>query len=137
MSTTINVSNDVTRIFDKTETLTGAYSVEHADSGKTFFLNAANGAAISMPALKAGANYKFVVAAAFDTSDWVITPSDADKLEGCLTVNGAAVDVDAADTITFELGAENIGDFVEITCDGSTWFVTGVGLNASSITAAG
>jgi hypothetical protein len=137
MSTTINVSNDVTRIFDKTETLTGAYSVEHADSGKTFFLNAANGAAISMPALKAGAHYKFVVAAAFDTSDWVITPSDADKLEGCLTVNGAAVDVDAADTITFELGAENIGDFVEITCDGSSWFVTGVGLNASSITAAG
>jgi hypothetical protein len=137
MSTTINVSNDVTRIFDKTETLTGAYSVEHADSGKTFFLNAAAGAAITMPALKAGANYKFVVAAAFATSDWVITPSDADKLEGCLTVNGAAVDVDAADTITFELGAENIGDFVEITCDGSTWFVTGVGLNASSITAAG
>ena len=137
MSTTINVSNDVTRIFDKTETLTGAYSVEHADSGKTFFLNAANGAAISMPALKAGAHYKFVVAAAFATSDWVITPSDADKLEGCLTVNGAAVDVDAADTITFELGAENIGDFVEITCDGSSWFVTGVGLNASSITAAG
>ena len=137
MSTTINVSNDVTRIFDKTETLTGAYSVEHADSGKTFFLNAAAGAAISMPALKAGAHYKFVVAAAFDTSDWVITPSDADKLEGCLTVNGAAVDVDAADTITFELGAENIGDFVEITCDGSSWFVTGVGLNASSITAAG
>ena len=137
MSTTINVSNDVTRIFDKTETLTGAYSVEHADSGKTFFLNAANGAAITMPALKAGAHYKFVVAATFDTSDWVITPSDADKLEGCLTVNGAAVDVDAADTITFELGAENVGDFVEITCDGSTWFVTGVGLNASSITAAG
>jgi hypothetical protein len=137
MSTTINVSNDVTRIFDKTETLTGAYSVEHADSGKTFFLNAAAGAAISMPALKAGAHYKFVVAAAFATSDWVITPSDADKLEGCLTVNGAAVDVDAADTITFEEGAENIGDFVEITCDGSTWFVTGVGLNASSITAAG
>jgi len=137
MSTTINVSNDVTRIFDKTETLTGAYSVEHADSGKTFFLNAAAGAAISMPALKAGAHYKFVVAAAFATSDWVITPSDADKLEGCLTVNGAAVDVDAADTITFELGAENIGDFVEITCDGSSWFVTGVGLNASSITAAG
>jgi hypothetical protein len=137
MSTTINVSNDVTRIFDKTETLTGAYSVEHADSGKTFFLNAAAGAAITMPALKAGAHYKFVVAAAFATSDWVITPSDADKLEGCLTVNGAAVDVDAADTITFELGAENIGDFVEITCDGSSWFVTGVGLNASSITAAG
>ena len=137
MSTTINVSNDVTRIFDKTETLTGAYSVEHADSGKTFFLNAAAGAAITMPALKAGAHYKFVVAAAFATSDWVITPSDADKLEGCLTVKGAAVDVDAADTITFELGAENIGDFVEITCDGSSWFVTGVGLNASSITAAG
>ena len=137
MSTTINVSNDVTRIFDKTETLTGAYSVLHADSGKTFFLNAAGGAAISMPALKAGAHYKFVVAAAFATTDWVITPSDADKLEGCLTVNGAAVDVDAADTITFEEGAENIGDFVEITCDGSTWFVTGVGLNASSITAAG
>jgi len=137
MSTTINVSNDVTRIFDKTETLTGAYSVEHADSGKTFFLNATEGAAISMPALKAGANYKFVVAAAFATSDWVITPSDADKLEGSLIVAGAAVTVDAADTITFVASAENIGDFVEVTCDGSTWFVNGVGLTSGSITAAG
>ena len=134
MSTTINVSNDVTRIFDKTETLTGAYSVEHADSGKTFFLNAAEGAAISMPALKAGANYKFVVAAAFDTSDWVVTPSDAGKLEGSLVVAGDAVTVAAGNSFTFELGAENVGDFVEVTCDGSTWFVNGVGLTGSSIT---
>lgn len=133
MSTTINVSNDVTRIFDKTETLTGAYSVEHADSGKTFFLNAAAGAAISMPALKAGAHYKFVVAAAFATTDWVVTPSDAGKLEGSLVVAGAAVDVAAGNSFTFELGAENVGDFVEVTCDGSTWFVNGVGLTASSI----
>tara|TARA_R100000951_G_scaffold20296_1_gene17066 strand:- start:939 stop:1352 length:414 start_codon:yes stop_codon:yes gene_type:complete len=134
MSTTINVSNDVTRIFELNETLTGAYSVLHADSGKTFFLNAAAGAAISMPALKAGANYKFVVAAAFATSDWVITPSDAGKLEGSLVVAGDAVTVAAGNSFTFELGAENVGDFVEVTCDGSTWFVNGVGLTGSSIT---
>ena len=133
-TTTTNVSNDVTRIVELNETLTGAYSVTHADSGTTFYLNAANGAANPMPALQAGAFYKFVVAAAFDTADWVVTPSDAGKLEGSLVVAGSAVTVAAGNSFTFELGAENVGDFVEVTCDGSTWFVNGVGLTSSSIT---
>lgn len=132
-TTTTNVSNDVTRIVELNETLTGAYSVTHADSGKTFYLNAANGAAITMPALKAGAFYKFVVAAAFDTADWVVTPSDAGKINGTIIVNGASVNKSAADTVTFELGAESLGDFVTFSCDGSNWFVSGTGNSAVSI----
>lgn len=130
-------SNDVVRIFDKNETISAAHTVTPADSGKTFWLNAANGAAISLPALKAGLNYKFIVAANFDTSDWVITPSDADKINGTIVVNGASVNADATDSVTFELGAESLGDFVEFYCDGSNWFINGVGNSASSITTTG
>jgi hypothetical protein len=135
MATT--VSNDVRRIFEKTQTLTGATTLTAADSGKTFWLNAANGAAISLPALKEGAYYRFVVAANFDTSDWVITPSDADKINGTIVVNGASVNADATDSVTFELGAESLGDFVEFRCDGSNWLINGVGNSASSITTTG
>jgi len=133
----IDISNDVQRIFRKDQDLTGATTLTNADSGKVFYLKAAQGAAVTLPSLRAGANFRFVVAQAFDTSNWVLTPADADKLEGSLIVAGAAVSVDAADTITFVASAENIGDFVEFNCDGSTWFVNGVGLTSGSITAAG
>ena len=135
MATTI--SNDVLRIFEKTQELTGATTLTHADSGKIFWLKAAAGAAITMPALKEGVYYRFVVAQNFATTDWVITPSDADKISGTIVVNGASVNASETDSVTFELGAESLGDFVEFRCDGSAWLINGVGNSASSITTTG
>lgn len=134
MATTI--SNDVIRIFEKTQELTGATTITAADSGKTFWLKAANGAAITLPSLKAGAYFRFVVAQAFDTADWVLTPADSGKINGTIVVNGASVNASAGDSVTFELGAESLGDFVEFRSDGDNWFINGVGNSASSITSA-
>jgi hypothetical protein len=130
-------SNDVLRVYGKQEAINGtAKTLTVADSGKTFLLSG-TGVNITLPStLKAGITYKFIVAGAFAT-DFVID-GGADKIFGSILEAGAATETaDAADSITFEDGTETVGDFAEITCDGTNWYVFAVGKNAASITAAG
>ena len=135
MSTTVTFSNDVTRIFEDVETLAAAQTLTAADSGKTFILSAAAGATITLPALKAGIHFKFIVGAAFATTDWIIDSAEGDNIEGLLIVNGASVVASGEDQINFVNSAETVGDHVEFACDGTNWFVTGAGNSAGSITA--
>ncbi|MAJ57538.1 MAG: hypothetical protein CMI74_05660 [Candidatus Pelagibacter sp.] len=132
MATTI--SNDVVRIFPKQETLTAATTLTAADSGKTYLISG-TGYTVTLPAPFAGFSVKFIVAAAFSTDTVVQTPADnRDTLNGGVIVNGAIVESDATDRVTFEDGAESIGDFIEITSDGTSFFLFGNGNASSSIT---
>tara|TARA_R100000654_G_scaffold1692_3_gene6194 strand:- start:1586 stop:1996 length:411 start_codon:yes stop_codon:yes gene_type:complete len=132
MATTI--SNDVTRIFPKMETLTAATTLTAADSGRTYLISG-TGYTVTLPAPHAGFNVKFIVAAAFSTDTVVQTPADnRDTLNGGVIVNGAIVESDATDRVTFEDDAESVGDFIEISSDGTSFFLFGNGNAASSIT---
>jgi len=135
MATTVTFSNDVTRIFEDVETLAAAQTLTAADSGKTFILSAAAGATITLPALKSGIHFKFIVGAAFATTNWVVASAEASKIQGVLVVNGASVDAADEDQINFVATAETIGDHIEIICDGTDWYASGVGSQAGSITA--
>lgn len=122
---------------EKTVIVDAAKTVKASESGTTFVLDAAAGAAITLPSLAAGLSYKFVVGAAFATSDWVVSSAEGDNISGNLIVNGAAVPAAAEDNITFELGAESIGDWAMFVADASNsqWIVTGIGNLATSVTA--
>ena len=131
MATTI--SNDVVRIFPKQETLAAATTLTAADSGKTYLISG-TGYTVTLPAPHAGFSVKFIVAAAFSTDCVVQTPADnRDTLNGGVIVNGAIVESDATDRVTFEDGAESIGDFIEISSDGTSFFLFGNGNAASYI----
>lgn len=134
MATTVTYSNDVTRIFEDVETLAAAATLTAADSGKTYILKAAAGATITLPALKSGVHFKFIVGSAFATSDWVIDSAEGDNIEGLLIVNGASVVASGEDQINFVASAETVGDHVSLHCDGTNWFVSGAGNAAGSIT---
>jgi hypothetical protein len=136
MSTTFtSVSNDVLRQVGVTETLTGATTLTAEDSGKVFILNAAAGAQVTLPAVAdaAGQNYRFIVGALFATTAWTIKAA-SNKIQGGVIVD--SVNVPAADenTITFSASADTIGDFVELNCDGTNWYVFGLGTSAGAIT---
>lgn len=135
MATTVTYSNDVTRIFQDVETLAAAKTLTAADSGKTYILKAAAGATITLPALKSGVHFKFIIGSAFATTDWIIDSAEGDNIEGLLIVNGASVVASGEDQINFVNSAETVGDHVEFACDGTNWFVTGAGNAAGSITA--
>ena len=136
MSTTYNfVSNDVTRQVGLVETLTGATTLTAEDSDKSFSLNAAAGAQITLPAVatSAGFRYRFTVAALFATTAWTIKAA-TNKIQGGVIVNSVNVPGADENTITFAHAADTIGDFVELNCDGTNWYVFGLGTTAGAIT---
>ena len=117
----MSTSNDVVRERSKFVTVTAAKTLISADSGDTFILNAAAGAAITLPALESGLKFKFIVGALFATTDWTIV---------CSVLVPAANET----TISIELAADTIGDYLEIECDGTNYYINGVGAQAASIT---
>jgi|TARA_S200002703_G_scaffold71885_1_gene62318 hypothetical protein len=133
MATTI--SNDATRIFKKVEALTAGKTLIGADSGKVFILNATGGGTVTLPALKSGANLKFIIGATEPTTDWIIDSAEGDNIDGILVVNGASVAAIEEDQINFVASTAVAGDYIELECDGSNWFVNGVGSAAGAITA--
>lgn len=136
MSTTYNfVSNDVTRQVGLVETLTGATTLTAEDSDKSFILKAAAGAQITLPAVatSAGFRFRFTVGQLFATTAWTIKAA-SNVIQGGVIVNSTNVPGADENTITFSASADTIGDFVELNCDGTNWYVFGLGTAAGAIT---
>ena len=136
MSTTYNfVSNDVTRQVGLSETLTGATTLTAEDSSKSFILNAAAGAQITLPAVatSAGFKYRFTVGALFATTAWTVKAASA-IINGGAIVNSVFVPSANRNLITFSASADTPGEFVDLECDGTTWYVSGNGASAGAIT---
>ena len=129
-----HVSDDVMRIFDDYELVSASASLNLSDSGKLFKISG-TGYTLTLPAPSAGWKAKFIVSGAFSTDFVVQSPaSNRDTINGGVIVNGAIVEADAVDRVTFEDDAESIGDFIEIHSDGTNYFLFGNGNAASSIT---
>jgi hypothetical protein len=136
MSTTyLAVTNDTERQLANVEAVTGATTLTAEDSGKVFILKAAEGAEITLPAVatSAGLRFKFIVGLAFATTNWKVK-TDENVIEGSVLVNGAHVAGVNENTISFVASAESIGDFAELVCDGTNWYVNGSGVTAGAIT---
>ena len=133
-------SNDVLTMLQKTETVAAATTLTAADSGKVYILDAAAGATITLPALADGLRFRFVVGAAFATTNWVIASAEGDNINGIIADMGSTVaGVPAAgeDQINFVNSAETIGDYVDLICDygNSQWLVSGMCTANGGITA--
>ena len=115
------------------ETIAAAKALGYGDSGKTFILSAAAGAAITLPTLLSGLHFKFIVGSAFATTNWTLV-SSTDVIEGYAAVNYATIPAVNENTISFVATAETIGDSVELVCDGTSWHVSGNGSTVGSIT---
>jgi hypothetical protein len=136
MSTTyLAVTNDTERQLAVVEAVTVATTLTAKDSGKVFILKAAAGAQITLPAVatSAGLRFKFIVGQLFATTDWTIKAA-TNAIEGSVLVNGAHVAGVDENTISFVASAESIGDFAELVCDGTNWYVNGSGVTAGAIT---
>lgn len=136
MSTTLTtVSNDDLRQVGQVETLSAAATLTAEESGKLLILSAAAGAQVTLPAVatSAGYKYRFVVGLAFATTAWTIKAATS-KIQGGVIVNSVNVPGADENTITFSASAETVGDFVELNCDGTNWYVSGLGTSAGAIT---
>ena len=116
------------------KSLTAATTLSYSDSGVTFNLNGGTGFAITIPAVKNGISFKFVVGATFGT-DYVIT-APTGTLNGNLLEAGLVQLCAAKTTLTLEDGVEALGDNLQLRSDGVSWFVTGTFSVANSVTPA-
>jgi len=99
------------------------------DSGKTYFLESTVARTITLPAVKAGLKFKFI--ATDTTADSSIATSEGTALlkggaecgDAYLTLAGTTIIVEAA-------GA--VGDWLEMVCDGTYWYVSGHGSHDAS-----
>ena len=122
--------------YNMVETLSGAVTVTAKDSGKLFLCTAATVTLPSASAAGAGWHAKFVVATVTTSNNYVITEltsSDTDKIVSHMSI----LEIDDGDDglhsaahtiITFEATPAK-GDFVDITCDGSFFYATGLGVS--------
>lgn len=137
LSSTLDVTGQVT-LKETAGSITGTTStITTADSFTTYYVSAASGTTITLPAVasSAGVHLKFVIASAFDTANVVIDSAEGDNVEGTLIVAGAVVDCDAEDQINFVNDGENLGDYVELRSDGSSWYIGDSGaLTAAKLT---
>ena len=102
------------------ETKTSSATLTAGDSGKTF-VSATDGVVFTLPAIAAGAVYKFVNAAEDGTNTLTISPNASDGIEY------AGSKVDDKDVINTKATSKQ-GDFIVIASLSSTthWSVTSV-----------
>ena len=118
------------------ENITAAKTLTTNDSGKTFFLNAAGGATVTLPAVTtAGLRFEIIVGALFATTNWIIASAEGDNIDGSIEVAGAVVVAGAEDQINFVATAEALGDRIFLISDGVQWFVSGTAALTGGITA--
>lgn len=114
-----------------TSTLDATYS------GTTYYLTGGP-FSITLPATSSaiiGTTYKFVVASDLLVTSTIVTASSENAMEGSLIVAGAVVGCEAEDTLTIGAGLEGIGDYVELTWQGTYWMIGDSGFQvAASLT---
>lgn len=128
-------SPTITGALAATLTPTEAVALTAAQSGTVVYLNAAAGFAITLPALAAGWRFRFITGAAFATTNFtIVSPGSANIIQGGAIVNSVLVPAANEDTISFVASAETLGDYIDVECDGTNIYVSGVGAAAGSIT---
>ena len=114
--------------------LTADTTLTASDSGKTIILDAV-GEAITLPAVEAGLNYKFIVGAVVATSSWTVAAATA-VMYGSVTEAGLVQLLSAETTITIVHTKAIRGDWFTLESDGTNWYVAGQLSVASSFTTA-
>ena len=127
---------------ENTEVVTATNVILAAESGKTFFLDAAAGFETTLPTAAAGLHLRFIVKTAPTSNGYTITGAPADKIFGTVACSGAeatinGVTASAADNVILVHNQATVGDLVEFFSDGTNWYVTGNVNTYAAITANG
>ena len=106
-----------------------------AEAGKVFVLNHATEFVSTLPTAStaAGITYRFIIGAAPADADYtIITGNSLENLIYGMVLEAETDDTEDGpvaqeeDTITFVRAVAVIGDWVEVTCDGTNWYVSGM-----------
>lgn len=119
-------------------TLDEASTLDDTATGKVFYLGDADGFTVTLPAVAdaVGLQCRFVVSVA-PTTAYVISSAASDIHGSVLAGPLGATAVTAGtpvNTITFAAGVAEVGDYVDVSCDGTNYYVSGASGVAVGIT---
>ena len=120
-------------IFTMDNATASSHSLGMKDSGKTYILENTVARTITLPAVKAGLKFKFIVSDSTAASTIVTN-------EGTSLIKGGILLATAWETLagtTLTAATDNvIGDWVELVCDGTYWYISGQSGHANGFTIA-
>ena len=120
-------------IFTIDSSSASSHTLGMKDSGKTYMLENTVARTITLPAVKAGLKFKFVV------TDSTVASTIATS-EGTSLIKGGILLATAWETLagtTLTAATDNvIGDWVELVCDGTYWYISGQSGHANGFTIA-
>ena len=120
-------------IFTMDNATASSHSLEMKDSGKTYILENTVARTITLPAVKAGLKFKFIVSNSTAASTIVTN-------EGTVLIKGGILLATAWETLagtTLTAATDNVvGDWVELVCDGTYWYISGQSGHANGFTIA-
>jgi len=109
-------------IFTMDSSSASSHSLGAKDSGKTYILENTVARTITLPAVKAGAKFKFIVSDSTAAST-IATSEGTSLIKGGILL-ATAWETLAGTTLTAATDAV-IGDWVELVCDGTYWYISG------------
>ena len=120
-------------IFTMDNATASSHSLEMKDSGKTYILENTVARTITLPAVKAGLKFKFIVSNSTAASTIVTN-------EGTALIKGGILLATAWETLagtTLTAATDNVvGDWVDLVCDGTYWYISGQSGHANGFTIA-
>ena len=129
----------IANVLHDSETTTADNILAAAECGKEIYLNSGTEFDNTLPALSTvsgGCWFDFVVVGAPSGDNYRVLTGNSleNQIFGVVVVNGSSVAGASEDTITFADGAAVRGDRVHVQSDGTSWYVSGAGNAAGSIT---
>ena len=118
-------------IFTMDSSSASSHSLGAKDSGKTYILENTVARTITLPAVKAGAKFKFVVSDSTAAST-IATSEGTSLIKGGILL-ATAWETLAGTTLTAATDAV-VGDWVELVCDGTYWYISGQSGHANGFT---
>ena len=119
------------------EVVTTTNVLTAAESGKTLILNSATAFVTTLPAVAAGLRFTIIAGATQVTGgNHTVVPnaSDDDTIYGETNVAGATVPASAEGSINFIADTMLPGDRIDLICDGTNWYVTGMAAASGAVT---
>ena len=116
-------------VFSMDNSTASSHVLSMNDSGKVYIISSTVARTITLPAVKAGLRFKFIMSDT--TADSSITTSEGTALLKGGAECGDAYLTLAGTTIVCE-AAGSVGDHLEVICDGTYWYVSGHGAHDAS-----
>ena len=120
-------------VFNMNSSSASSHTLDMGDSGKTYLLASTVARTITLPAVKAGVRIKFIVTDSTAASTVATSEGTALIKGGILLAPGW--ETLAGTTLTASTSAV-VGDWIELVCDGTYWYISGQSGHANGFTVA-